>query len=158
MPCKALCGFAAHVGKSDGRRAPRTPEGIQRAAALHQMQRRPYSVLECWSCRLSRRWTFNGGPERCNSRMPCSISLAEKGFWGFAAHLRAFPCPLEAIHPAPPNAIATFRGYGSRPQDSDMQRSRLNACCLLRFGAERALVEALLSCYNKNTKAGAILL
>lgn len=49
-------------------------------------------------------------------------------------------------------------GLWWRPQNSDMQRSRLNACCLLRFGAERALVEALLSCYNKNTKAGAILL
>ena len=102
---------------------------------------------------------FQWGGAR-DSQLPYAMQhfAYRKRLFGFAAHLRAFPCPLEAIHPAPPNAIATFRGYGSRPQDSDMQRSRLNACCLLRFGAERALVEALLSCYNKNTKAGAILL
>ena len=48
-------------------------------------------------------------------------------------------------------------GLWWRPQNSDMQRSRLNACCLLRFAA-RALAGTLLSCYNENTKAGAILL
>ena len=104
LPCKALCGFAAHVGKSDGSRAPRTPEGIQRVAALHQMQRRPYSVLECWSCRLSRCWTFNGvGPEIRNSRMPCSISLTEKGFLDLPRAHAFFPACLTA----PPNAIET---------------------------------------------------
>ena len=91
-----------------------------------------------------------------DSQLPYAMQhfAYRKRLFGFAARPRVFPCLFDCAAQCDRN----LRGYGSRPQDSDMQRSRLNACCLLRFGAERALVEALLSCYNKNTKAGAILL